>query len=183
MTRRRGRDAAAGVTLIEVLVSLSIFAVIGVAGYAMLDLVTRTDRLSEGRLQRLGQMQRAMYLMDMDFHQAEDRSLVVVGSTVAIRRAAPDAAGGQVTLSYAVIGDRLVRRMSDAQGTVLAEQDLLPGVNAVSWQFLGQDWGDVWPQQAVVDGLPQNPRAVEVTLTLADGRTLRRVAALPGALP
>ena len=183
MTRRPARDAAAGVTLIEVLVSLSIFAVIGVAGYAMLDLVTRTDRLSEGRLQRLGQMQRAMYLMDMDFHQAEDRSLAVDGNTVAIRRAAPDAAGGQITLRYVVTGDRLVRRMLDAQGTLLAEQDLLPGVSAVNWQFLGQGWGDVWPQEPAVNVPPQNPRAVEVTLKLADGRALRRVAVLPGALP
>ena len=168
------RRPDAGVTLIEVLVSLSIFAVIGIAGYAMLDLVARTDRLTEGRLQRLGQMQRAMYLMELDFHLAE--GLTVAGDAVAVRRAAP---GGTVTLSYALAGDGLQRRMLDAQGEVLAVQDVLPGVTAVDWRFLGADWTAVWPPEAVATGVVETPRAVEVTLTLADGRALRRVAVLP----
>ena len=167
------RRGEAGVTLIEVLVSLAIFAVIGVAGYAMLDLVARTDRLTEGRLQKLGQMQRAMYLMELDFHQAE--ALTVDGDAVAVRRAAPEVAGGEVTLSYALTGGGLRRQMLDGQGEVLAEQDVLPGVTAVVWRFLGTDWGEVWPPE----GESGDPRAVEVTLTLADGRALRRVAVLP----
>ena len=178
----RSKDAA--VTLVEVLVSLVIFSIIGVAGYAMLDLVARTERLTEGRLQSLGQMQRAMYLINLDFHLAEDRSLLTDGSSVSLRRAAPDATGGEVTLSYALTGAGLSRRMMDAKGNVLAEQSLLPGVVAVDWQFLaaGPDWSATWPppgQAALVGMLPVNPRAVTLTLTLADGKALRRVAVLP----
>lgn len=175
------RSRTAGVTLIEVLVSLAIFAVIGVAGYAMLDLVARTDRLTEGRLQRLGQMQRAMYLIDIDFHVAE--SMTVKGSVVTVRRVAPGAAGGVVSLNYALTGQGLHRQMLDVQGVVMAEQELLPGVTGLTWRFLGDDWSDNWPPEAVASAKAVAPRAVEVSLTLADGKTLRRVTTLPNSVP
>ena len=181
------RPSQAGVTLIEVLVSLVIFSIIGVAGYAMLDLVARSERLTEGRLQRLGQMQRAMYLINLDFHQAEDRSLIVDTSGVSLRRAVPDAAGGEVTLTYALSGGNLSRRMVDGKGDIQAEQSLLSGVAALDWQFLtaGPDWLATWPPAGAA-GLagtsPENPRAVALTLTLTDGKTLSRVAVLPAAV-
>lgn len=184
----RPRHTEAGVTLIEVLVSLVIFSIIGVAGYAMLDLVTRSERLTEGRLQTLGQMQRAMYLIGLDFHLAEDRSLTTDGTNVWVRRAAPDALGGAVTLRYTLSGTGLNRQMTDMQGTVLADQALLSGVTAVEWQFLpeGTQWSPTWPPADAIplaDEPAENPRAVAVTLTLADGgKTLRRVAVLPAAV-
>ena len=181
------RSGVAGVTLIEVLVSLVIFSIIGVAGYAILDLVARTDRLTEGRLQRLGQMQRAMYLINLDFHLAEDRSLSADGAGISLRRAAPDATGGEVTISYALTPAGLGRRMMDGRGAVLADQLLLPGAVTLNWQFLPQDaaWATTWPPQGLAilpDMPPENPRAVELTLTLADGKALRRVAILPAAV-
>lgn len=202
------RSGAAGVTLVEVLVSLVIFAIIGLAGYATLDLELRSARLTEGRLQRLGQMERALYLIGLDFRQAEGRSLVADGSFVSIHRAmvrtmddtagtlagtlagnfAGTAIGGDITVAYSLAGTTLTRRMVDGQGAVLADQAVLPGVSALGWQFLGSGpvWSGVWPspdQAALANGTPDNPRAVELTLTLSDGGTLRRVAVLPSALP
>ena len=181
------RASQAGVTLVEVLVALVIFAIIGVAGYAMLELVARSERLTEGRLQRLGQMQRAMYLINQDFHLAEDRSVATDGSGVTLRRAVQDAAAGDFTLVYALSGDSLNRRMMDPQGDVLATQSLLTGVAAVDWHYLaaGSDWLATWPPDGATapTGLPpENPRAVAMTLTLADGKTLSRVAVLPAAV-
>ncbi len=230
----RARQHQAGVTLVEVLVALVIFSIIGVAGYAMLDLVTRTERLTEGRLQRLGQMQRAMFLINLDLHLAEDRSVTTGTDSVSFRRAVPDAAGGQVTLTYTLTGDALTRRMVDGRNEVLADQTLLTGVSELNWRYLaaGADWLPTWPPEraqgadgvrtdgellvetaadkagtvqggtvadgaladgAVADGAiagasvlaaadPENPRAVSLTLTLADGKTLTRVAVLPAAV-
>ena len=195
MTRRRTRPARsgeAGVTLVEVLVSLAIFAVIGVAGYAMLDLVLRSARLTEGRLAQLGQMERAMYLVGVDFAQAEGGSLLADGMMVSIHRATRDLGGGDITVGDGLAGTVLTRRLSDGQGAVLADQALLPGVTALGWQFLDNGpswsgvWSGVWPasgQVALLDGKVDNPLAVELTLTLTDGRMLRRVAVLPGAVP
>ena len=185
---RPARSGEAGVTLVEVLVSLAIFAVIGVAGYAMLDLVLRSARLTEGRLSHLGQMERAMYLVGVDFAQAESGSLLADGTMVSIHRATRDLVGGDITVGYGLAGTMLTRRLTDGRGAVLADQALLPGVVALGWQFLdsGPRWSGVWPapgQAALADGKPDNPRAVELTLTLSDGRMLRRVAVLPAAVP
>ena len=177
------RTPQAGVTLVEVLVSLVIFAIIGVAGYGMLDQVARTQRLTEGRLQRLGQMQRAMLLMDQDFRQATARSLVQDAGGLGFERAAGDAVVG---LQYGLTGSDFMRHMADAKGKAVADQVLLSGVTGVDWQFYAKGWGSVWPPSGEVPppGMAAaNPAAVAVTLTLANGQTLRRVALLPGSLP
>ena len=182
----QARNPMAGVTLVEVLVALVIFAIIRVAGYGMLDQVARTQRLTQGRLQHLGQIQRAMYLMAQDFHQAEARSLVQDASGVAFRRAAPGTAAGVVSLHYGLTGGDFMRQVSGGDGAAPVDQVLLAGVAAVDWQFYATGWGPIWPPkgEAVLPGTsPDNPAAVTVTLTLTQGQTLRRIALLPGSLP
>ncbi len=180
------RRAEAGVTLVEVLVSLVIFALIGVAGFGMLDQVLRTERLTEGRLDRLGQMSRAMQVITLDFATAEGGSLDAGQEAVSINRAAPGMTGGSVRVGYVLAGGVLVRRLQDVGGQGLADQLLLDGVAAADWQFLDAElgWVSTWPvpeRVAVLTGRPKNPQAVAVTLTLAGtGQVLRRVALSPG---
>ncbi|PFG45564.1 general secretion pathway protein J [Vibrio sp. ES.051] len=63
--RRRGQ----GFTLIEVLVSIAIFASLSVAAYQVVSQVQRSNVLSKERTQRLNELQRAMVMMDNDFRQ------------------------------------------------------------------------------------------------------------------
>ena len=67
MNAKRAGDA--GLSLIEVLVSLAIFAVIGVAGLTVLDTVARTGENTEGRLERLADIDRAFLVIRRDLAQ------------------------------------------------------------------------------------------------------------------
>ncbi len=197
MNRPAGHAAArsgmAGFTLVEVLVALVLFALIGVAGFTMLDQVLRTQRQTDGRLETLAAMQRAMYLVTLDFTQARAASLTEEpgpqGASVTLRRSAADPAQGVVTLRYAVQDGVLTREVTAgpgaAPGTPAARQPLLSGISAVAWQYYapGQGWVGGWPPPGgtSVPGQPvPNPQAVAVTLTLEPGlRELRRVVLLP----
>jgi hypothetical protein len=63
---------------------------------------------------------------------------------------------------------------------------LLDEVQALSLQFLdgrqGSQWSNFWPPQAGEDALTRLPRGLQLTLTLRDGRELRRVLR-PAAAP
>ena len=169
--------------------ALAIFALIGVAGFSMLDQVLRTQRLTEGRLERLAEMQRAMYLLTLDFSQARASSLALDTtselSAVSLQRNAAETAGGSVSLRYEIHDQTLFRDIAAKPGAEAARQPLLHGVAAVDWQFYAESagWATVWPpaDRVILPGqATPNPLAVAVTVTLAEtGNHLRRVVLLP----
>lgn len=67
--RASKRQLVKGFTLIEVLVSIAIFASLSVAAYQVVSQVQRSNTLSQERTQRLNEIQRAMVMMDNDFRQ------------------------------------------------------------------------------------------------------------------
>ncbi len=185
-----GRDPAAGVTLIEVLVALSIFALIGVAGFSMLDQVLRTERQTEGRLEDLAAVQRAMFLISQDFDAARPASLsaedVVQSGQLRLTRSAPEAPLGQISLTYRQQDADLLRLVLLAGSAEPVRQTLLDRVQTTRWRFYDRDtgWTDRWPPPGWIGtgaDRPANPQAVELTVAFSTGRELRRVALLPGA--
>ena len=184
MTARRAPSA--GFTLIEVLVALALFALISVAGFTMLDQVLRTQRQTDGRLERLAELQRAMYLVTADFLQARGRSFTTgpadTGAMIALRRNASDLRDGSLRLSFRVQDGVLLRIVQGNSGSPIAEQPLVKAVTLAEWRFFdaAAGWVAEWPPAGQLPGAaPPNPRAVELRLTLADGGALRRVALLP----
>lgn len=176
------RAATAGFTLVEVLVALVIFAVIGVAGFSMLDQVLRTQGRTDGRLERLAEQQRFMHVLTGDFAQAVPGSLRYDPAEGEAAQAVT-VTSGSVRLRYRVASDVLVREVM-REGTPVM-QPLLSGVMAADWQFYkaSTGWTDDWPP-STLPNLPGaaavNPQAVAVTVTLAAGQ-MRRVALLPDA--
>ncbi|WP_299689816.1 prepilin-type N-terminal cleavage/methylation domain-containing protein [uncultured Tateyamaria sp.] len=69
------RPAQAGVTLIEMLVALTISSLIGLAGFILLDSVTRSEAGLAGRLQRIDLQSRAFALMARDVEGAHSAML------------------------------------------------------------------------------------------------------------
>lgn len=182
------RLATAGVTLVEMLVALVLFALIGAAGFGVLDQILRTQRATEGRLERLAGIQRGLYLLTTDFLQARPGTLAhqpgAQGPVVLLERSAAETAAGRIALAYRLRDGFLLREVSDAAGRAVARQPLLEGVAGIAWQFYDDElgWLDQWPppgQEAGAAGRPFNPVAVAALIVLEDGRQVRRVAALP----
>jgi general secretion pathway protein J len=178
---RRGpaRDAQAGFTLVEVLVALALFALIGAAGFAVLDQVLRVQARTEGRLDQLADVQRAMHLVTTDFLQATNGSLAFTDGAVSLRR---NGGTGEISIQYALADTVLVRNVSADFTQGLAPQVLLTGVAALDWQFYTAEgsWVSTWPPAGA--RRPENPRAVALDATLAGSALsghLRRVALLP----
>lgn len=69
-----------GFTLIEVLVSISIFAFLALGAYQVLGTSVTTDEVAGRKLTRLGEIQKAITMMDMDFEHIAFRNNRYVAS-------------------------------------------------------------------------------------------------------
>ncbi len=91
-----------GFTLLEILIAMAIFTLIGFASSAMLSTVIDSNTLSEERFDKLQQLQRAMLTIERDIQQAvprairiegEVQNIVMVGGDVGSRESEGDGIG------------------------------------------------------------------------------------------
>ena len=81
----------AGMTLIEMLVALAILSVIGVAGLTMLDTTLNVQRRTEGRLDRIEEIDRALTVLRRDLATAAPGFAVLDEGGLTFLRATTDA--------------------------------------------------------------------------------------------
>ena len=134
-----------GFTLIEVLVSLAVFAAIGLAAFTMVEGVVRVRDRVDGRLERLGEVQRALLIMTSDFEQAAPGRFAAEGGSVMLSRLGAAGAGG-FEVAYALEDGTLARLLLSAEAAPV-HQRLLGGVAALQWRFYDAEtgWTAVWP--------------------------------------
>ncbi|WGM30524.1 prepilin-type N-terminal cleavage/methylation domain-containing protein [Brevundimonas sp. NIBR11] len=190
-----------GFTLIEVLLALGLFALIGVAGFILLNSVLRTQDATDTRLGRLAEIQRAMLVVSSDLDQITG-SLGGGATSLSLQKA--DISGNVVNVRYDLAGDAMTRTVTGPGGERV--QTLLTQVSAVRWTFHRRrgDWLETWPQP-MASALPPVPNpdgtrpvtepmpdegvtavALDLTLNGVDGQptaTLRRVASVPLMVP
>jgi len=184
-----------GFTLLELLVSLSIFALIGVMAYCGLETVMTQQSRTEEASQRLADLQKAYRIMQRDLEQMVDRKIRneygdtidgLVGGRgftgIEFSRAGhPNPAGflrsNLQRVAYVPDQDTLLRQtwrvLDRAQDSRPDEQVLVEGISRFSMRFLGttNEWVETWPPtatqgvSAAAVGLPQ---AVEVELEFDD---------------
>ena len=163
-----------GFTLIELMISLLLFALIAVAGLALVDSVLGVEGRTGVRLDRLSDLQRTMLVVSADVEQVARGDVSGGGSGIVFTRAAPGIGGPPLVVRYSLVAGTLVR------DTGAGPQRLLTGVGTARWRFYGEAWTDRWPLSEAQRGAW--PRAVELYLTLqgvgAQGE-LRRVVLLP----
>jgi general secretion pathway protein J len=195
-----------GFTLLELLVAMAIFAIIGtlaLSGYTQLQ---RQSEYAEQRLERLREVQRAVQLIGQDLAQIEPRPVreplgevripaVLAGDSVEYplqftRGGWSNTAGlPRPTLQrvgYRLDGNELWRdHWSTLDRTLALEpvrQKLLGGVRAVRFRYMAADrsWVERWPVTEGADAERLRPAAVEVILDLEDWGEIRRVIEVAG---
>jgi len=204
MMQRNLMQRNTGFTLLELLVSLSIFALIGVMAYGGLQSVMIQQSRTGEASQRLADLQKAYRIMRRDLEQIVVRKIrnefgdtvdeLVGGSGftgVEFSRAGhPNPAGflrsDLQRVAYVPDQDTLLRQtwrvLDRAQDSKPDEQVLVENISRFSMRFLNaaNDWLESWPPplgaSATTEGLPQ---AVEVELELDNFGVINWIFRLP----
>ncbi|MEN8170283.1 MAG: type II secretion system minor pseudopilin GspJ [Pseudomonadota bacterium] len=195
-----------GFTLLEMLVALTVFALLSAMVYggqmAVLNAKQATDRQAE----KLKQLQRAMLMFERDISQHllrpvrddyGDSQPPMVSADYGDIRLSLTRAGWQNPLNlprstlqrvgYGIEDEKLLRyswpMLDRAQGSEPYKMVLLESVRDLKLRYLGRDreWQDQWPPHpSGNEPLVVMPLAVEMTLELEDWGTFRRIVSTPG---
>ncbi|HET7204076.1 MAG TPA: type II secretion system minor pseudopilin GspJ [Steroidobacteraceae bacterium] len=209
MTSARPRRQV-GFTLLEVLVAIAIFAIVGVMSLTGYTQLQKQTEYQEQRLARVREVQRAVQTIAQDLTQIEPRPIrepigeqripaVVAGDSVEYKveftRAGWTNTAGlpRPTLqrvAYRLDQDGLWRdywRVLDRTQTAEpVRYNLLKGVRSVTFRFMtpAREWVDRWPEtdarNPAVEQERARPAAVEVTLELEDWGVIRRLVEVAG---
>ena len=183
-------------TLIEVLVSLAIFAILATLAYGALSQTLAAADMLNGRMDRLQAIQRTMRLLSEDLQQLSPRPIRdELGDGIGPALDTDFQSGFALELThggwsnpivlprgtlqrsaYRIEEDELIRYHWMVLDRTLANEPvsvtLLDGVDSILFRFLqaNGDWTEQWPpsNRPGVLGSRLRPRAVEINLTQDD---------------
>ncbi|MCU1717743.1 type II secretion system minor pseudopilin GspJ [Pseudomonas sp. 5P_3.1_Bac2] len=187
-----------GFTLLEVIVAIAIFSLLGLATYQLLDRVLRSDQRLSQHEQQLRQLQRAFSVLERDLQQARRQPLLDDPSHTQALISRPSGfslvRGGWRNPLQAPRSEQLQVShhwqdglwLREAQGMAPAseqssQQQLLMGVQLHSLRFIDGTGAshEYWPAGNEAMSLPA---AIEIELDAPGFAQMRRVIALPGTL-
>lgn len=199
--RRRQGNRTGGFTLLEVLVSVGIFAMIGVGSSQLLRTIVDTRDLTEGSSARIMDLQRAMASLDRDLAQftfrairdeyGEERDALLVGgdlyvlefSRVGWRNPRQLPRSNIQRVAYQSIDGEFIRHfwfvLDRAEDAEPMTQVLLRDVVSVRVNVLDDEGNasDVWPQ--FDNSSAKKAIALEIFIDTEDLGEVRKVVRLP----
>lgn len=186
-------------TLIEILVAMSLLAILSVMGYkAFGSLLIARERLMQTGQQwvdvarafrrlegDLGNQTPAAQAADLQQGLALGGSNLLLqneadGQTLVLEGVSTRYRSGMERIRYRAGAQGLSWSAADASGEAAASYPLLDGAARVRWRVLADDgsWQDVWPPTAG-SGATRSARALEMKVLLPGKETARRVWVLP----
>jgi len=197
-----------GFTLLELLVAVAIFSVVGVLALSGYTQLQKQSEYAEQRLDRTRQVQRAVQTLVQDLEQVEPRAIrepigdtrlpsLMLGVTTEYRLELSRAGWSNTAGLPRPTVQRVGYRMENLElwrdhwpvldRTLALEpvrERMLTGVKSITFRVLdaSRSWVDQWPAAQTTDPaeLRRRPAAVEVIIELEDWGTIRRVVEVPG---
>lgn len=195
---------ARGFTLLELLIAIALFALLGVGTYRLLDSVLRVDEATRLQEQRLRELTRGMAAFERDLRQVlarpvrapygdslaallgEGRERQTLEFTRTGWRNPTDSPRSRLQRVRWEVRDGYWERrywpvLDQAQDSQPQVQQVLDGVSGWQVRYLDQDgnWQDSWPGGVDEQSLGSLPRAVELRLEHRHYGVLRRLFRLP----
>ncbi|MCP1673037.1 general secretion pathway protein J [Natronocella acetinitrilica] len=194
--------AQRGFTLIEVMVAMTIFAVLSAMAYTGLRAVADAREHLDAQAERLKIVQQAFIVVERDFQHAVARSIrdgfgdpraAMISDDIAdleFTRSGRSNPLGQVRselvrIAYRIDEGELVRLtwgvLDQQVEPPRDDTPLLEGVEDLAFRYLddGNAWQEIWPPAGQGRGTTVIPRAIEMTVELEDLGTIVRIFRLP----
>ncbi|TPH15248.1 type II secretion system minor pseudopilin GspJ [Litorilituus lipolyticus] len=197
VSHRRQVKSSSGFTLLEVLIAIAIFSVVGLASFTIFDTVQRGDETSKLRSARQNELQRAFILIERDLSQLARRSIRINGEAPSkqyLQTAEESFLENEQALAFVRHGwtnpgmllprselqavayrlrDEMLERLHyNFVDAVVGEEPkvrpLISEVNGISFEFYdGKEWQDKWPKQEL-------PLAIAIEVDTQDFGLIRR---------
>jgi len=198
----RSQRRSRGFTLFEMLIAVSIFAIIGVVAFGGLGQMTRTGQAVADANNRLSDLQFAVVYFTRDWSQVSPRKirdqygdeqsniLLDDGIITFTRSGWSNLLGHKRStlqrVQYLVIDKQLVRRywrsLDHSAGELPLQSVMLDGVESLEVEFLNAREEPIrtWPSESVLEA--GDPIVLAFRLDLADIGEITRILELPGDL-
>jgi general secretion pathway protein J len=198
----------AGFTLLELLVAIAIFSVVGVLALSGYTQLQKQSEYAEQRLDRTRQVQRAVQTLVQDLEQVEPRAIrepigetwlpsIMLGVTTEYRlemsRAGWSNTAGLPRPTVQRVGYRLENQelwrdhwpvLDRTLALEPVRERMLTGVTSITFRVLdaSRTWVEQWPETRTTDPaeVRRRPAAVEIIIELEDWGAIRRVVEVPG---
>ena len=158
-----------GFTLLELVIAMAIFAVLGLASWRLFDSVVRVQQTTASHERAFRSLQRAVAVIERDLLHITEQPVVLNAGQLSVQRSnwrtpLDQPRSERQELTYRLLGDVLWRE-SRAEGSLTVQrQKLLEDVIDLRWHLF-------------------DASALEFQLSTRRYEGIRRVLLLPGALP
>lgn len=172
-----------GFTLLELVIAMAIFAVLGLASWGLFDGVVRVQQGTTAHERELRRLQRAVAVIERDLMHVTAQSVVLAPSLLRFQRShwrnpLDQPRSERQALTYRLDNDVLWRESQGEGSQVMQRQKLLEGVRGLSWRLFDEQagWVSEWPQGQASG----RPMALELQLSVGRFEGIRRVLPMPG---